>query len=121
MPINNVDQANEHRSRSIFFPLCSPLDLEDRAAKLLGKESALFVLSGTMGNILAVMAHCQKRGAEIFVGSKSHLFLYEQANMAQVRTCVGKKKENSPSPTIVRKAKSCKANIDFVHSVTINC
>lgn len=45
----------------------------------------MFVLSGTMGNILAVMAHCQKRGAELFVGDNTHLYLYEQANMAQVR------------------------------------
>ena len=60
-------------------------DLESRVAKMLGMDSAMFVLSGTMGNILAVMAHCQRRGAEIFVGSKTHLFLYEQANMAQVR------------------------------------
>ena len=64
--------------------MCTHQELETRVAKMLGKDSAMFVLSGTMGNILAVMAHCQKRGAEIFVGSKSHLFLYEQANMAQV-------------------------------------
>lgn len=50
---------------------------------MLGKESGLFVFSGTMANLLAVMVHCQKRGSEVFLGSLSHIFLYEQANLAQ--------------------------------------
>lgn len=54
------------------------IDLECRVATLLGKESGLFVPSGTMSNLIAVMTHCNDRGSEMFVGDKSHIFLYEQ-------------------------------------------
>ena len=54
-------------------------------AKLLGKESGLFVPSGTMSNLIAVMVHCNERSSEMFVGDKSHIFLYEQGGAAYVR------------------------------------
>lgn len=50
--------------------------LELHAAKLLGKESALFVTSGTQGNLLSVMSHCG-RGEEFIAGSTSHLCRWE--------------------------------------------
>ena len=50
--------------------------LESYAAELLGKESALFVPSGTMGNLAAILAHCQ-RGDEIILGDRAHTFLFE--------------------------------------------
>ncbi|TVP95528.1 MAG: low-specificity L-threonine aldolase [Acholeplasmatales bacterium] len=50
--------------------------LEDTAARMLDKEAALFVPSGTMGNQLAIMAHTA-RGDEIIVGSRSHIKNYE--------------------------------------------
>lgn len=53
-------------------------ELEEKCAKLFGKEAALFVASGTMGNLIAIMTHCKERGAEAIVGSNSHVFLYEQ-------------------------------------------
>lgn len=56
--------------------------LEADAAKMLGKEAALFVTSGTQGNLCALLAHCQ-RGDEIIIGDKSHIFRYEQGAMAQ--------------------------------------
>ncbi|MDH3296356.1 MAG: beta-eliminating lyase-related protein, partial [Acidimicrobiia bacterium] len=37
--------------------------LEEKVAEMLGKEAALFVTSGTQGNLCAIMAHCQ-RGEE---------------------------------------------------------
>jgi hypothetical protein len=46
---------------------------------MLGKEAALFVPSGTMANLIAVLTHCDSRGAEFIVGDRSHIFLYEQA------------------------------------------
>jgi|TARA_B110000263_G_scaffold245423_1_gene254984 threonine aldolase len=55
--------------------------LEEKAAKILGMESAVLVASGTMGNLVASLAHCQ-RGDEVIVGNKSHLLLYEVANLA---------------------------------------
>lgn len=59
-------------------------ELERVVAELLGKEAALFVPTGTMGNLAAVMAHCDQRGQEILVGDASHLFLNEQGGVAQV-------------------------------------
>lgn len=50
--------------------------LQERAAALLGMEAALFVASGTMGNLLAALTHC-RRGDEIVAGDQAHIFLYE--------------------------------------------
>ncbi|CAD6993070.1 unnamed protein product [Ceratitis capitata] len=58
--------------------------LEEKAAKLLGKEAGLFVPSGTMGNLLACMVHCHRRGSEAIVGDLSHVYLYEQGGAAQL-------------------------------------
>jgi len=55
--------------------------LESLAAEMLGKEAALFVPSGTMGNLLALLVHCQ-RGDEVIVGDKSHIYLNEAGGMA---------------------------------------
>ncbi|XP_014211615.1 uncharacterized protein LOC106641637 isoform X2 [Copidosoma floridanum] len=58
--------------------------LEEKAAKLLGKEAALFVSSGTMGNLISVMIHCDTRGCEIYCGSESHIVNHEQGGAAQI-------------------------------------
>jgi threonine aldolase len=50
--------------------------LQVLAAELVGKEAALFVPSGSMGNQLALMAHCQ-RGDEVICDREAHIFHYE--------------------------------------------
>jgi threonine aldolase len=55
--------------------------LQAKAAERLGKEDALFVPSGTMGNLLALLVHCQ-RGDEVIVGDKSHIYLNEAGGMS---------------------------------------
>ena len=50
--------------------------LEERAADRLGKEAALLVSSGTMGNLVALLAHCT-RGQEVILGDQCHIFNYE--------------------------------------------
>ena len=50
--------------------------LESKSSELFGKEAAIFVPSGTMGNLASILAHCD-RGTEIILGDKSHTFLYE--------------------------------------------
>lgn len=50
--------------------------LEDMAAHLMGKAAGLFVPSGTMGNLAAILAHCG-RGDEYILGDLSHTFLFE--------------------------------------------
>ena len=57
--------------------------LEQLAADMLGKEAALFVPSGTMGNLLALLVHCQ-RGDEVIVGNQSHIYLNEAGGMAAI-------------------------------------
>lgn len=55
--------------------------LEETAAKILGKQAAIFVSSGTMGNQLAVMA-ATNRGDEIIVGETYHIFESEAGGVA---------------------------------------
>ena len=55
--------------------------LQEMAAGMLGKEDALFVPSGTMGNLLALLVHCQ-RGDEVIVGNKAHIYLNEVGGMS---------------------------------------
>ena len=57
--------------------------LEELAAKKLGKEAALFVPSGTMGNLIAVLTHCQ-RGDEVILEMDSHIYYYEVGGMSAV-------------------------------------
>lgn len=58
-------------------------ELEADAAAMLGKEAAVFVTSGTQGNLCALLAHCQ-RGESIIIGDTSHIFVNEQGGMAQI-------------------------------------
>jgi len=55
--------------------------LEHMAAERMGKQAALFVASGTMGNLVALLTHCG-RGDEVILGDHSHTFLFEQGGMA---------------------------------------
>jgi threonine aldolase len=57
--------------------------LEQMAAARLGKEAALLVCSGTMGNLVSQLAHCG-RGDEIILGSHAHTFFFEQGGSAAV-------------------------------------
>jgi len=60
------------------------LKLEKHSAQLFGKDDGLFVPSGTMGNLLAMMVHCHRRGTEVIMGDLSHTFLYEQGGSAHI-------------------------------------
>ncbi len=51
-------------------------ELQDAVAGLLGKEAALFVTSGTQGNLCGLLAHCG-RGDEYIVGDHAHTYMYE--------------------------------------------
>jgi len=55
--------------------------LQEKAADLLGKEAALFVPSGTMANLVAVLTHCG-RGEELIVGNLGHTYLFEGGGSA---------------------------------------
>jgi threonine aldolase len=51
-------------------------ELEALAAEKIGKEAALFVPSGTMGNLVCILTHC-RRGDEVIMGDKAHIFIHE--------------------------------------------
>jgi threonine aldolase len=55
--------------------------LQEKAAEMLGKEDSLFVPSGTMGNLLALLVHCQ-RGHEVIVGDNAHIYVNEAGGMS---------------------------------------
>jgi len=57
-------------------------------ADLLGKESSLFVLSGTAANLLAASSHASAvnaaGGLEAVIGDRSHVFLHSQGSLSRV-------------------------------------
>nr|XP_019962348.1 PREDICTED: probable low-specificity L-threonine aldolase 2 [Paralichthys olivaceus] len=59
-------------------------ELQKIAADMFGMEAALFVPTGTMSNLIAVMVHCRERGDEMIVGDVSHIHIYEQGGSAQL-------------------------------------
>lgn len=57
--------------------------LQEKAAALMGKEGALFLPSGTMGNLVALLTHTRP-GDEVFVEQDAHVYYYEVGGMARV-------------------------------------
>lgn len=55
--------------------------IEEMSASLMGKQAGLFVPTGTMGNLAAILAHCG-RGDEFILGDQSHTFLFEAGGAA---------------------------------------
>jgi len=58
-------------------------ELEEASAALLGKEAGLFVISGTMGNLVSILAHT-RHGQEIILEKDAHIYWYEVGGMAGV-------------------------------------
>jgi threonine aldolase len=73
--------------------------LERMAAERMGKEAALFVVSGTMGNLVALLTHC-RRGDEVILGDRSHTFLFEQGGMAALGGIIPHTVPNQPDGTM---------------------
>jgi threonine aldolase len=73
--------------------------LEAMAAERVGKEAALFVASGTMGNLVSVLTHCG-RGDEIIIGDQAHLFLLEAGSVSAVGGIHSRQVPNQPDATL---------------------
>ncbi|MGM7701377.1 threonine aldolase family protein [Pseudalkalibacillus sp. Hm43] len=74
--------------------------LEEKATEILGKEAALFVTSGTQGNQIAVLTHCQP-GNEVLLEEDAHIFYYEGGAISafagvQTRTIKGERGKIRP-------------------------
>ena len=76
--------------------------LQTLAAQRLGKEAALFVPSGTMGNLSAVLAHCG-RGDEVIMGDYAHTFLYEAGGISALGGVHPHTIPNQPDGTLLLK------------------
>jgi threonine aldolase len=61
--------------------------LQELAARLIGKEAALFVPTGTMGNQIAIAAHARP-GTEVVCEARAHIVEYEMAAMAVISGCM---------------------------------
>lgn len=73
--------------------------LQAMAAERMGKEAALFVTSGTMGNLLAVLAQCQ-RGDEVIMGDLGHTFLFEGGGISALGGIFPHILKNQPNGTL---------------------
>jgi threonine aldolase len=73
--------------------------LQELAAQKMGKEAGLFVSSGTMGNLIAVLANCQ-RGDEVIMGHLGHTFLFEAGGISALGGIFPHTIKNQPDGSI---------------------
>jgi threonine aldolase len=73
--------------------------LEKMSAERMGKEAALLVASGTMGNLACVLTHC-RRGEEVILGDLSHTFLYEAGGISALGGIHPHTVKNQPDGTM---------------------
>jgi threonine aldolase len=91
---------------SVYDEDTKQVELEECASRKLGKESAIFVPSGTMGNLVALLSHTE-RGDEIIMEENAHIRLSETGGAAcvgglMIRTVRGE--DGAPDPSGVEKA-----------------
>ena len=89
-------------------------ELEHIVAEMLGKESALFVTSGTQANLVSVLSHCQ-RGDEMILGSVAHIFMSEQGGAAILGGIQPRTLPNQADGTIALAAIEAAIRPDNVH------
>jgi len=73
--------------------------LEKKASMIAGKEAALIVPSGTMGNLVSILVHCS-RGDEVIVGDQAHTFLYEAGGISAFGGIHSRQLKNKDDGTI---------------------
>jgi len=88
--------------------------LEEMAAEQMGKEAAVFVASGTMGNLVSQLAHCG-RGDEIILGTLSHTFVFEQGGSAALGSIHPRTVTNQPDGTLLAEDIEAAIRADNIH------
>ncbi len=88
--------------------------LQEKVAEMLGKEDSLFVPSGTMGNLLALLVHCQ-RGDEVIVGDKSHIYMNEAGGMSALGGIHPRPLVNQPDGTLLLEEIRASIQTEDVH------
>lgn len=74
--------------------------LQEMAAEIMSKEAGLFVPSGTMGNLAAILAHCQ-RGDEVILGKYNHTFLFEAGGISALGGVHSCQLQNQPDGSLL--------------------
>lgn len=88
--------------------------LESEVARITGKEAGLFVPSGTMGNLISVLVHCEIRGSEVILGNNSHIHIYENGGISTIGGVHPRPVENNDDGTMdIDLIKSAIRNPDF--------
>lgn len=88
--------------------------LEETAASLLNKEAALFVSSGTMGNLVSLLTHCG-RGDEVILGDQAHIFFYEQGGISSLGGIHPRTVRNQPDGTMKLEELETAIRSDNIH------
>ncbi|KAL5990571.1 putative low-specificity L-threonine aldolase 1 [Asimina triloba] len=73
---------------------------ESEMARIMGKEAALFVPSGTMGNLISVLVHCEVRCSEAILGDNSHIHVYENGGISTIGGVHAKTVKNNADGTM---------------------
>ena len=73
--------------------------LEEMSAQRMGKQAGLFVASGTMGNLVSLLAQCG-RGDEVILGDQAHTYIYEQGGSAALGGIHPRAVHNQPDGTL---------------------
>jgi threonine aldolase len=89
--------------------------LQEMAASMLGKEAGLFVASGTMGNLAAILAHCG-RGDEVILGNKAHTFLFEAGGISALGGVHSCQLPNQPDGSLALEDIQAAIRPDDVHA-----
>ncbi|MFK7988053.1 MAG: GntG family PLP-dependent aldolase [Sandaracinaceae bacterium] len=82
-PAMRAAMANAPVGDDIYGEDPTALALEAKVAEVLGKEAALFVSSGTMGNQIALAVHCRP-GEDVVIGEHAHVMLYESGGAGAI-------------------------------------
>lgn len=98
-PQMRVAMANAQVGDDVFGEDPTVNRLEEMAAMMMKKDAALFVASGTMANLVALLTHCG-RGEEVIVGDKAHSFINEVGGMAALGGIHPRAIPNQPDGTL---------------------
>ncbi|MEM7029831.1 MAG: low-specificity L-threonine aldolase [Chloroflexota bacterium] len=98
-PAMREAMANAELGDDVFGEDPTVNKLEALAAETTGKEAAVFVASGTQGNLLGVLSHCQ-RGDEYLVGKAGHIFRSEAGGTSVLGSAFPFTIDNEPDGTL---------------------
>jgi threonine aldolase len=98
-PAMRQAMANAEVGDDVYGEDPSIIRLQELSASLVGKDAGLFVSSGTMGNLIAILAHCG-RGDEVILGNLAHAFLFEAGGISALGGVHSHQIQNQPDGTL---------------------